>query len=188
MTLPDLSAKEPDASRKDRNSQKRTKVPSSILKSSYSILLRVAASHWLATTHTNTVTKAMGMLLYKIKNDVSVNLAREGFAKDDADKDEPLEPLFQIDYRHFEGNHFNDIETVQSHFKSGVSALLQYLDSKLQANKEELSVMNCKKVALEEENRHLTWLKEMVTDNATAEDGYSQGKSSHWEEDDDLSA
>ncbi|RAL54226.1 hypothetical protein DM860_018206 [Cuscuta australis] len=207
-----------------RNSQQSTnKVPSSILNSSYSILLRVAACHWLATTHTNTVTKAMGMLLYKIKNGVPINLGKlivsqiaefgkrnykqndnglpfpvlifqmllsQGFVKVAADKEEPPEPLLHIDYRHFEGNHFNDMESTQSSAQQGVSAVIQYLDDKLEANREEMRMTLAKQSALEEEHKHLTWLREVVTDSAATTKGESaQGESSQEEEEEDeLSA
>ncbi|VFQ98692.1 unnamed protein product [Cuscuta campestris] len=175
-----------------RNSQQSTnKVPSSILNTSYSILLRVAACHWLATTHTNTVTKAMGMLLYKIKNGVPINLGKLiGFVKVAADKEEPPEPLLQIDYRHFEGNHFNDMESTQSSAQQGVSAVIQYLDDKLEANREEMRMTLAKQSALEEEHKHLTWLREVVTDSAATTEGESaQGESSQEEEEEDeLSA
>ncbi|VFQ67178.1 unnamed protein product [Cuscuta campestris] len=137
-----------------RNSQHPSnKVPSSILNSSYSILLRVAACHWLATTHTNTITKAMGMLLYKIKNDIPLNLGKlimlvsQGYVKVAADKEEPPEPLLQVDYRHFERNHFNDMESTPSSSKQGVSAVLKYLDAKLQANQEEMTIIQAKQTA-----------------------------------------
>ncbi|VFQ66096.1 unnamed protein product [Cuscuta campestris] len=208
-----------------RNSQQSTnKVPSSILNSSYSILLRVAACHWLATTHTNTVTKAMGMLLYKFKNGVPINLGKlivsqiaefgkrnykqndnglpfpvlifqmllsQGFVKVAADKEEPPEPLLHIDYRHFEGNHFNDMESTQSCAQQGVSAVIQYLDDKLEANREEMRMTLAKQSALEEEHKHLTWLREVVTDSAATTEGESaQGESSQEEEEeeDELSA
>ncbi|VFQ59368.1 unnamed protein product [Cuscuta campestris] len=193
-----------------RNSQQSTnKVPSSILNSSYSILLRVAACHWLATTHTNTVTKAMGMLLYKIKNGVPINLGKlivsqiaefgkrnykqndnglpfpvlifqmllsQGFVKVDADKEEPPEPLLQIDYRHFEGNHFNDMESTQSSAPQRVSAGMQYLDAKLEANREEMRMTLAKQSALEEEYKHLTWLREVVSASAAIERESAQGE------------
>ncbi|VFQ68788.1 unnamed protein product [Cuscuta campestris] len=151
-----------------------SKVPSSILNSSYSILLRVAACHWLATSHTNTVTKAMGMLLYKIKNNVSVNLGKlivaqiaefgkhnykqndnglpfpvlifqmlvsQSFNKTDGEQEEPLEPLLQVDNRHFDGKHFNDMK-VAKQATHGVPGVLKYLEHKLQQNKEALLLVD----------------------------------------------
>ncbi|VFQ59869.1 unnamed protein product [Cuscuta campestris] len=152
----------------------------------------------------------MGMLLYKVKNDVPINLGKlivsqfaefgkrnykqndnglpflvlifqmlvsQGFVKDDADKDEPPEPLLQINYRHFDGNHFNNMEPAQSTSKKRVSAVIQYLDAKLQPNKEEMSVTHAKQTALEEEHKHLTWLREIVADSAVAEGGSTKGES-----------
>ncbi|VFQ92874.1 unnamed protein product [Cuscuta campestris] len=206
-----------------RNSQQSTnKVPSSILNSSYSILLCVVACHWLATTHTNTVTKAMGMLLYKIKNGVPINLGKlivsqitefgkrnykqndnglpfpvlifqmllsQGFVKVAADKEEPPEPLLQIDYRHFEGNHFNDMQSTQSSAPQRVSAGIQYLDAKLEANREEMRMTLAKQSALEEEYKHLTWLREVVTASAAIKGESAQGESSQEKEhEDELSA
>ncbi|VFQ84566.1 unnamed protein product [Cuscuta campestris] len=54
----------------------KAKISSSILKSSYAILLRVAALHWLPTTHTNTVSKIMARLLYKIKHNIPFDLGK----------------------------------------------------------------------------------------------------------------
>ncbi|VFQ76115.1 unnamed protein product [Cuscuta campestris] len=54
----------------------KAKISSSILKSSYAILLRVAALHWLPTTHTNTVSKIMARLLYKIKHNIPFDLGQ----------------------------------------------------------------------------------------------------------------
>ncbi|VFQ97512.1 unnamed protein product [Cuscuta campestris] len=170
------------------------KVPSSILNSSYSILLRVAACHWLATSHINTVTKVMGMLLYKIKNNVPVNLGKlivaqiaefgkhnykhndnglpflvlifqmlvsQGFNKKDGEQEEPLEPLLQVDNRHFDGKHFNDMKQ----------------------NKEALLMVDQQKKVLEEERQSLIWLQENAAQNAQAEGSSFQGESSEEEED-----
>ncbi|VFQ90474.1 unnamed protein product [Cuscuta campestris] len=191
------------------------KVPSSILNSSYSILLRVAACHWLATSHTNTVTKAMGMLLYKIKNNVPVNLGKlivaqiaefgkhnykqndnglpfpvlifqmlvsQGFTKKDAEQEESLEPLLQIDNRHFEGKHFNDMVTAEqaTHAMQGV---LKYLEHKLQQNKEALRLVDQQRRALEEEHQSLFWLHEHVAQSPQAAGASFQGESTEEEED-----
>ncbi|VFQ79158.1 unnamed protein product [Cuscuta campestris] len=52
-----------------RNSQHgKLKVPSSVLKSSYALLLKIASYHWLPTTHTNTVPLCMATLIYRIKH------------------------------------------------------------------------------------------------------------------------
>ncbi|VFR01586.1 unnamed protein product [Cuscuta campestris] len=192
-----------------------SKVPSSILNSSYSILLRVAACHWLATSHTNTVTKAMGMLLYKIKNNVSVNLGKlivaqiaefgkhnykqndnglpflvlifqmlvsQGFTKKDAEKEEPLEPLLQIDNRHFEGKHFNDMVIIEQ-ATHGMQGVHKYLEHKLQQNKEALSLVVQQRKVLEEERKSLLWLQEHVAESAQTASASSQGESTEEEED-----
>ncbi|VFQ78729.1 unnamed protein product [Cuscuta campestris] len=93
------------------------KVPSSILNSSYSILLRVAACHWLATSHTNTVTKTMGMLLCKIKNNVPINLGKLIVAQ--------IAEFGKHNYKH------NDNADHATH---GVLGVLKYLEHKLQQN------------------------------------------------------
>ncbi|VFQ81973.1 unnamed protein product [Cuscuta campestris] len=54
----------------------KSKMPSSILKSSYAILFRVAAYHWLPTTHMNTVPLCIATLIYKIKHEIPVNLGK----------------------------------------------------------------------------------------------------------------
>ncbi|VFQ86910.1 unnamed protein product [Cuscuta campestris] len=52
-----------------RNSQHgKLKVPSSVLKSSYALLLKIASYHWLLTTHTNIVPLCMATLIYRIKH------------------------------------------------------------------------------------------------------------------------
>ncbi|VFQ63963.1 unnamed protein product [Cuscuta campestris] len=186
-----------------RKSQHPTnKVPSSILNSSYSILLKVVACHWLATSHTNTVTKAMGMLLYKIKNNVPANfgkllvaqiaefgkhnykqndnglpflvlifqmLVSQGFTKKDAEQEEPLEPLLQIDNRHFDGKHYNDMETVVHQATHGVQGVIKFLKHKMQQNKEALLLVDQQRRTLEEECRNLIWLHEHATHSAQAE-------------------
>ncbi|VFQ73264.1 unnamed protein product [Cuscuta campestris] len=191
------------------------KVPSSILNSSYSILLRVAACHWLATSHINTVTKVMGMLLYKIKNNVPVNLGKlivaqiaefgkhnykhndnglpfpvlifqmlvsQGFNKKDGEQEEPLEPLLQVDNRHFDGKHFNDMKIAEQ-ATHGVPGVLKYLQQKLQQNKEALLMVDQQKKVLEEERQSLIWLQENAAQNAQAEGSSFQGESSEEEED-----
>ncbi|VFQ83600.1 unnamed protein product [Cuscuta campestris] len=104
-------------------------------------------------------------------------LLKSGFVKVAADKEEPPEPLLQIDYKHFEGNHFNDMESTQSSSQQGVSAVIQYLDAKLQANREEMRVTLAKQSALEEEHKHLTWLREVVFDSAATEGVRGRGLS-----------
>lgn len=66
-----------DLTNGQRDSQiSKYKVPSSILKSSYAMLLRIAAYHWLPTTHMNIVPLCMATLIYKIKHDIPFNLGR----------------------------------------------------------------------------------------------------------------
>ncbi|VFQ68977.1 unnamed protein product [Cuscuta campestris] len=192
------------------------KVPSSILTSSYSILLRVAACHWIATSHTNTVTKAMGMLSYKIKNNVPVNLGKlivarisefgkrnykqndnglrfsvlifqmlvsQGFNKKDVEKEEPMEPLLQIDNKHFDGKHFNNMETVAHQATHGLQGVLKFLEHKLQQNKGALLLVDQQRITLEEEHWSLIWLQEHVALSAQAEGASSQGESTEEEKD-----
>ncbi|VFQ90793.1 unnamed protein product [Cuscuta campestris] len=52
----------------------KSKVPSSVLKSLYALLLKTAAFHWLPTTHTNIVPLCMANLIYKIKNNAPFDL------------------------------------------------------------------------------------------------------------------
>ncbi|VFQ77079.1 unnamed protein product [Cuscuta campestris] len=118
----------------------KSKVPSSILKSSYAILFRVAAYQWLPTTHMNTVPLCMDTLIYKVKHGIPFNLGKIiydqilSFASERAksntnglpypllifqylksqglnvaDDEEPAPPLLQVDMRHFEGRHHNDM-------------------------------------------------------------------------------
>ncbi|VFQ90217.1 unnamed protein product [Cuscuta campestris] len=119
------------------------KVPLSILNSSYSILLRVAACHLLATSHTNTVTKAMGMLLYKIKNNVPVNLGK----------------LIVAQISEF-GKH---------NYKNNDNGVLKYQEHKLKQNKEALLLVDQQRRALEEERRSLIWLQEHTAQSAQEE-------------------
>ncbi|VFQ76159.1 unnamed protein product [Cuscuta campestris] len=102
----------------------KTKVPSSVLKSSYALLLRIAAFHWLPTTHTNTVPLCMATLLYKIKNHAPLDLGRTVFD--------------QVDSRHLEESHFNDMVdteasggTAQDPFS--VEIQLSFLDKEIKA-------------------------------------------------------
>ncbi|VFQ70661.1 unnamed protein product [Cuscuta campestris] len=60
-----------------RNSQHgKLKVPSSVLKSSYALLLKIASYHWLPTTHTNTVPLCMATLIYRIKHCIPFDLGK----------------------------------------------------------------------------------------------------------------
>ncbi|VFQ66827.1 unnamed protein product [Cuscuta campestris] len=120
----------------------KSKVPSSVLKSSYALLLRIAAFHWMPTTHTNTVPLCIATLIYRIKNNVPFDLGRvvfdqvmafaaekykknknglpypllvysilkdQGFEKKEDEEEEIIPPLLQVDARHLEGSHFNDM-------------------------------------------------------------------------------
>ncbi|VFQ85751.1 unnamed protein product [Cuscuta campestris] len=106
-----------------------------------------------------------------------------GFVKEDAEKEEPLEPLLHIDNRHFDGRHFNNMETVPHQATRGVHGLVKFLDLKLQKNKEELHLVDQQRITLEEERRHLIWLHEHVAHGAQAEEASSQGESTEWEDD-----
>ncbi|VFQ71236.1 unnamed protein product [Cuscuta campestris] len=89
----------------------------------------VAALHWLPTTHTNTVSKTMARLLYK------------GFNKDEGEEKEQEEPPLQVDSRHMEGKHYNDMEVAAStttKYKETPS-LVRFLEQKLMQVKEELA-------------------------------------------------
>lgn len=57
----------------------KVKVPSSVLKSSYALLIRIAACHWLPTTHTNIIPLCMATLLYRVKNHVPFDLGKVVF-------------------------------------------------------------------------------------------------------------
>ncbi|VFQ98325.1 unnamed protein product [Cuscuta campestris] len=149
----------------------KTKVPSSVLKSSYALLLRIAAFHWLPTTHTNTVPLCMATLLYIIKNHAPLDLERtvfdqvmsfatakfkknknglpypllvysilrdQGFEKEENEEEEPIPSLLQVDSRHLEGSHFNDMVdtgasggTAQDPFS--VEIHLNFLDKEIKA-------------------------------------------------------
>ncbi|VFQ67137.1 unnamed protein product [Cuscuta campestris] len=149
----------------------KTKVPSSVLKSSYALLLRIAAFHWLPTTHTNTVPLCMATLLYRIKNHAPLDLGRtvydqvmtfaaakfkknknglpypllvysilrdQGFEKEENEEEEPILSLLQVDSRHLEGSHFNDMVdtrasggTAQDPFS--VDLQLSFLDKEIKA-------------------------------------------------------
>ncbi|VFQ86052.1 unnamed protein product [Cuscuta campestris] len=71
---------------------------------------------------------------------------------------------------------------MQSSVKQEVSAVIQYLDAKLEANMEEMRMTLAKQSALEEEHKHLTWLREVVTDNTATEGEPAQGESSQEKE------
>ncbi|VFQ80717.1 unnamed protein product [Cuscuta campestris] len=121
---------------------RKSKVPSSVLKSSYALLLRIAAFHWMPTTHTNNVPLCIATLIYRIKNNVPFDLGRvvfdqvmafaaekykknknglpypllvysilkdQGFEKTEDEEEEIIPPLLQVDARHLEGSHFNDM-------------------------------------------------------------------------------
>jgi hypothetical protein len=53
-----------------------TRVQSALLKSSYAVLLRIAASNWMPTTHKATVPTSLAELIYKIKQGLSVDLGQ----------------------------------------------------------------------------------------------------------------
>ncbi|VFQ80922.1 unnamed protein product [Cuscuta campestris] len=120
----------------------KSKVPSSVLKISYALLLRIAAFHWMPTTHTNTVPLCIATLIYRIKKNVPFDLGRvvfdqvmtfaaekykknknglpypllvysilknQGFEKKENEEEEIIPALLQVDARHLEGSHFNDM-------------------------------------------------------------------------------
>ncbi|VFQ77323.1 unnamed protein product [Cuscuta campestris] len=64
-----------------------------------------------------------------------------GFNKKDGEQEEPLEPLMQIDNRHFDGKHFNDMKVADQE-THGVLGVLKYLEHKLQQNKEALLLVD----------------------------------------------
>ncbi|VFQ77903.1 unnamed protein product [Cuscuta campestris] len=154
----------------------KAKISSSILKSSYAVLLRVAALHWLPTTHTNTVSKIMARLLYKIKHNISFDLghlifdqimlfAAEKYKINSIGLPYPtllysLLPPLQVDSRHMEGKHHNDMEvdgpTTAKDRKA--PSLVRFLEQKLMQVKEELAKTSQLKEKLEVEKGHLVVL------------------------------
>ncbi|VFQ61560.1 unnamed protein product [Cuscuta campestris] len=171
----------------------KAKISSSILKSSYAILLRVAALHWLPTTHTNTVSKIMARLLYTIKHNIPFDLGQlifdqimlfaaekykvnsiglpyptllysllvsQGFSKEEEEEEELEESPLQVDSRHMEGKHHNDMEvavpTTEKDKKT--PSLVKFLEQKLMQVKEELARTSQLKEKLEIEKGHLVVL------------------------------
>ncbi|VFQ69389.1 unnamed protein product [Cuscuta campestris] len=171
----------------------KAKISSSILKSSYAILLRVAALHWLPTTHTNTVSKIMARLLYKIKHNIPFDLGQlifdqimlfaaekykvnsiglpyptllysllvsQGFSKEEDEEEELEEPPLQVDSRHMEGKHYNDMEvaasTTAKHKET--PSLVRFLEQKVMQVKEELARTSQLKEKLELEKGQLVVL------------------------------
>ncbi|VFQ66930.1 unnamed protein product [Cuscuta campestris] len=171
----------------------KAKISSSILKSSYAILLRVAALHWLPTTHTKTVSKIMARLLYKIKHNIPFDLGQlifdqimlfaaekykvnsiglpyptllysllvsQGFSKEEDEEEELEEPPLQVDSRHMEGKHYNDMEvaasTTAKHKET--PSLVRFLEQKLMQVKEELARTSQLKEKLELEKGQLVVL------------------------------
>ncbi|VFQ87027.1 unnamed protein product [Cuscuta campestris] len=199
----------------------KSKVPSSILKSSYAILFRVAAYHWLPTTHMNTVPLCIATLIYKIKHEIPVNLGKIIFdqimsfaserAKQNsnglpyplliyqmlkseklvvADEEEPAPPLLQVDLRHFEGRHYNDMATREE--QKTAPAILQSNFSQTAFIKGEIQLMQekieeYKKLIKEAEIKKKKWAIIMSSLDTTPDEvAKSQGGKPKQDESDDA--
>ncbi|VFQ98033.1 unnamed protein product [Cuscuta campestris] len=108
-------------------------------------------------------------------------LVSQGFNKKDGEQEEPLEPLLQVDNRHFDGKHFNDMKVAEQ-VTHGVPGILKYLHHKLQQNKEALLLVDQQRKVLEEERQSLIWLQENAAQSAQAEGSSFQGESSEEED------
>ncbi|VFQ86387.1 unnamed protein product [Cuscuta campestris] len=193
----------------------KAKVSSSILKSSYAVLLRVAALHWLPTTHTNIVSKIMARLLYKIEHNIPFDLGKlifdqimlfavekykvnsiglpyptllyslllsQSFTKEEEEEEEPEEPPLQVDSRHMEGKHHNDMEVAgptTAKVKKAPS-LVRFLEQNLMQVKEELTRCSQLKEKLEIEKGHLVVLLQQARE-ASPDVEHTDGGGGNWE-------
>ncbi|VFQ59797.1 unnamed protein product [Cuscuta campestris] len=125
-------------------------------------------------THTNTVSKIMARLLYKIKHNIPFDLGQlifdqimlfaaekykvnsiglpyptllysllvsQGFSKEEKEEEDLEEPQLQVDSRHMEGKHHNDMEVAgptTANIEKAPS-LVKFLKQKLMQVKEELA-------------------------------------------------